>query len=70
VPAIPEAAYVPTDDGPIVTVDLIRRYHGAAGLRDFNRWFGVGTCPVRADGTVGIFLSDYYRWLDGLPQDD
>lgn len=65
---IPESEYVTIpygDDGTltVVTLELIRKHHTDREVENFGEWIYGQTVVGLPDGTGGIFIWDYERWL-------
>lgn len=59
--------FVPNENGTpfAVRMEDIKATHTAKELRRFNSWLFGQTCPVLEDGSGGVYVWDYFRWLDG-----
>lgn len=60
---IPESEYIAEHKTRHVTLALLKKYHTIADVRRFNEWFDGQTGAVLRDGTLGIYASDYERWI-------
>ena len=60
---IPESKYIVEHGTRCVTARLIEEHHSTDEVERFHRWFVGQTGIVLSDGTCGIYVSDYERWL-------
>lgn len=53
---------------PYVTYEQIKNAHSQDECKRFNQWFHGQTGIVTENGTLGIYVLDYERWLEaGMP---
>lgn len=61
--AIPVNEYIVEHDISCVTEELLEKYHTANEVNSFNKWFTGQTGMVMSDGSLGIYVHDYERWI-------
>ncbi len=61
---IPKSEYRKEENiGRFVTMELVRKYHSQSEVEAFNKWFYGQTGPITKNGTLGIYIHDYERWV-------
>lgn len=60
---IPEEEYVESHGMKVVTVELFNKHHTIEDLVVFSEWYTGQTGLMMEDGTMGIYICDYERWL-------
>jgi len=60
---IPENEYRKEGHCRFVTMELLIRFHSKEEVEAFNEWFYGQTGILTEDGTVGIYIHDYKRWV-------
>jgi len=61
---IPESEYIEFHGCRVVTAQLIKLHHTPEEVEVFNVWLYGQTGIVMEDGTCGIYVYDYERWLE------
>lgn len=62
---IPEGKYqIVGKNHRCVTKKLIEKYHTPEEIEAFNEWISGQTMFELPDGSAGIFISDYERWVE------
>lgn len=60
---IPKSEYLEENDCRFVTWKLLERFHSKEEIDTFNDWFYGQTGIIANDGTLGIYIHDYERWV-------
>ncbi len=60
---IPEKEYVLSQGIEVITGELFKKYHTEEDEKVFSEWFHGQTGLAMEDGTMGVYVSDYERWL-------
>jgi len=60
---IPEEEYVESQGMKVVTIELFNRHHTPEDLVVFSEWYSGQTGLTMEDGTLGVYICDYERWL-------
>ncbi|MCH8057582.1 MAG: hypothetical protein IIB78_06925 [Proteobacteria bacterium] len=61
---IPENEYREEDGIKFVTKELIVKYHTTQEVKTFYEWFCGQTGLLAKDGSLGVYVWDYERWLE------
>lgn len=60
---IPEHEYIEAHGCMVITLQLFELHHTPNELEIFSAWFNGQTGMLMDDGTCGVYVSDYERWL-------
>lgn len=60
---IPKNEYREESGIQFVTKELIVKYHTTQEVKTFNLWFCGQTGIVAKNGSLGVYVWDYERWL-------
>jgi hypothetical protein len=58
---IPTEKYIETKFVPVVTLELVQKYHGEEGANSFLAYM-LGQTVLELEAEVGYFFYDYERW--------
>ena len=61
--AIPKSEYREENNIQFVTNELIEKHHKQKEVEAFGLWFGGQTGMITSDGSLGIYVNDYERWI-------
>lgn len=60
---IPAEEYVESHGMKVVTLELFNKHHTPEDLAVFTEWYSGQTGLMMEDGTMGIYICDYERWI-------
>lgn len=60
---IPKSEYREENGCGFVTQELLERFHSKEEIETFDEWFSGQTGIITKDGTLGIYIHDYERWV-------
>ena len=60
---IPAEEYVESHGMKVVTLELFNKHHTPEDLVVFSEWYSGQTGLMMEDGKMGIYTSDYERWI-------